>query len=126
MVVRWTFEDQTVPETYTFHVNPNDGGSPGWKKSITYQNTSAPDGKTLVFEGLPEIQELEFSGIILEEAHYNAFLEWWEKKRQVLLTDDLGREMWIYITAFEPKRIRRRSHPWAHEYTVRATILSWE
>jgi len=125
MVVRWLFEDTATAESYTFEVNPRAGGSPSYKKTISYQNTSAPDGKTLVFEGLDAAQEIEWEGVILQETQYDAFLTWYQKRRQIRLTDDLGRQMWIYIKSFEPKRRRGQSHPWLHDYTITAVILSW-
>lgn len=127
MVVRWTFTDASLatPETYTFEVNPVEGGTPTRKKTITYQNTAAPDGKTLIFEGRDEVQQFRFTGVLLTQTHYEAFLEWYEKRHQILVTDDLGREFWIYITSFEATRQRAVHYPWKHSYTVEATVLDW-
>ena len=125
MVVKWEFYDPIVLETYTFHINPNSGGSPAYRKNIAYQNTSAPDGKVLIFEGKDHPGEMEFSGVILEEAQLTAFQTWWQKRRQVRLTDDLGREYWIYITELETTRRWSLHYPWRHDYSVKATILDW-
>lgn len=124
-VVKWTFYDATTASTYTFAINPNEGGTPLRRKTISYQNTAAPDGKTLIFEGRDEPRKISFSGTLLEQAQLDAFETWFEKRHQVRVTDDLGREYWIYITSFEPKRARARSHPWKHTYTCEATILDW-
>lgn len=125
MVVRWTFEDPVEGETYVFHINPREGGSPSYDKTITEQNTTAPDGKTLLFEGQDQVQTLEWSGAILEQAHYDAYITWWRKRRQIKLTDDLGREYWIYITSFKPSRKRSRERAWRHDFTFSAIILDW-
>lgn len=124
-VIRWTIHDPVELETYEFHLNPREGGSPQYGKRFTYQNTSAPGGLTLIFEGQDEVQELSWDGVILEQEHYDKLLEWWDKRRQLLLTDDLGREMWIYIQSFQPKRVRSALHPWKHTYSCKAVILSW-
>lgn len=124
-VVRWTFFDAVTSSTYTFAINPREGGAPERNKQLVYQNTAAPDGKTLILEGRDEVQKLEFSGVILEQAEYDAFNTWYEKRHQVKVTDDLGRQFWVYLTSFKPKRERAASHPWKHTYTVSATILSW-
>jgi hypothetical protein len=124
-VVRWTFEDPTAAQTYEFEINPNDGGSPGYERNVSYQNTSAPDGKTLIFEGAPRAQELEFSGTLLTQEQYDAFVTWWQKKNQVKMTDDLGREWWIVITRFAPTRERSVHYPWKHSYSVTAVIVDW-
>ncbi len=123
VVVKWELFDGS--NTYTFLINPNEGGSPARKKSITYKNTAAPDGKTLVFEGRDEPGTMSFSGILLEQSQYEAFEEWFDKRMQVRITDDLGRQYWIYIESFEPKRVRARSYPWKHSFSISATILDW-
>jgi hypothetical protein len=126
MVVRWTFYDPVDLETYTLHLNPREGGNPQHRKRINYQNTSAPGGMTLIFEGQDEVRELTWDGVILEQAHYDALYAWWDKRRQILLTDDLGRQYWIYIISFEPKRVRAAHHPNKHEYSMKALILDWQ
>lgn len=125
MVVRWTFEDPVAAETWTFNINPREGGSPSYAKTVGYQNTTAPGGRVLIYEGQDQVQTLEWSGAILEQEHYDKYVEWWRKRRQIKLTDDLGRQYWIYITSFKPARKRSRDRRWRHDYTVSATILDW-
>lgn len=125
IVVRWTFYDPTVPQTYTFEINPNTGGTPSYAKTLSTSSTVAPGGKTLIFEGADQVPKFEFSGTILTEAHFNAFVEWWDKRRQIRITDDLGREFWVYIESFTPTRVRAVHHPWKHTYNVVAQILDW-
>lgn len=124
-VVRWTLYDPVELLTYTFHLNPNDGGSPQFAKRINFQNTSAPGGLTLIFEGQDEVQEISWEGTILEQAHYDALRSWWAKRRQLLLTDDLGRQFWVYLQTFAPKRVRAATRPWKHTYSMKAVILDW-
>lgn len=125
MVVRWTFYDPVEAETYTFEINPREGGSPNWDKRISEQNTTAPDGKVLLFEGQDPVQTLEWSGAIISQEHHDAYVEWWQKRRQIQLTDDLGRQYWIYLTSFKPTRMRAHSYPWRHNFTATALILDW-
>lgn len=125
IVNRWTFYDPINLTTYTFEVNPDEGGSPTMAKTVTYQNTAAPDGKTLVFEGRDQPPMIRFSGKILTEDQYDAMMEWFSKRHQIEMTDDLERSYWVYITSFNPTRIRARSHPWKHSYEVEATIVDW-
>lgn len=125
MVVRWTFYDPTIPETYTFDINPSEGGTPTRRKKIEYQNTAAPDGKVLVFEGRDEPQEFTFTGTILTEAHYTTLVNWFSKRRQIKVTDDLGREHWIYIKSFDATRQRAVHYPWKHSFTIEAVVLDW-
>lgn len=127
MVIRWTFTDPTgaTPTTYLFEINPSDGGSPALKKNVIFKNTAAPDGKTLIYEGRDDPATFTFSGTLLTQTQYNAFQTWFLKRQQILLTDDLGRSYYIYITAFTPKRTRAANNPWKHTYTVEAMTLDW-
>lgn len=124
-VVRWTLYDPVLLETYTMQINPNDGGSRQYKKNVNYQNTSAQDGNTLVFEGRDEPFQLEWSGVILEEQHLDDLISWFSRRRQVKLTDDLGRESWVYLTELAPKRTKAASHPWKHTYSMKAIVVNW-
>lgn len=123
-VVKWVFTDSVVPETYTFEVNPNEGGSPTRKKNITGQPTTAEDGTAVLYEGQDPRPTTTFSGTILTEAQYDAMIAWFNKRYPITVDDDLGRTMTIYITGFDPKRAQRRSHPWRHTYTVDVVILA--
>ena len=124
-VVRWVFEDPNTLAAYTFEVNPSEGGSPSYQKTISYKSTCAPDGKVIAFEGRDAPKSLEFSGVLFTEAEFDAFVEWWDKRYQVNITDDLGREFSILIETFVPRRERARSHPWKHSYSVTATVVDW-
>lgn len=122
-VTKWTFTDPVTSAGYTFIINPSEGGSPSYEKNIQYQNTAAPDGKVLSFEGRDNPKRLEFSGVLFTEAEYDAFVEWWDKRYQVVITDDLGRTFTILIESFVPKRERAVHSPWKHSYDVIATIV---
>lgn len=124
-VVRWTFEDLTTFEAYEFEINPNEGGSPQYSKHINYENTLAPDGLTLVFEGSDEPTKLSWSGTILTYEHYAVFVDWFEKRHPILVTDDLERQFVVYITSYQPKRQRSALRPWKHTYQMEATVLDW-
>lgn len=125
MTVKWKFDDLTDSSTYTFEINPNEGGSPQYKKTIQTANTAAPDGKTLIFEGRDEAQQLTFSGTILSQAQYDAMVTWFNKRHQVRITDDLNRAYMVYITSFEPKRVRAVHYPYKHTYTVNYIVVDW-
>lgn len=125
VVQRWRFDDLVTHETYEFEINPKEGGSPSYKKHINYQNTCAPNGKTLVFEGHDEPQVLTFTGTILTQTLYDAMVTWFSKRHQIKVTDDLGRSFMIYIMSFEPKRERSFHYPWKHSYQVSYIVLDW-
>lgn len=125
MVVKWTFLDPSDSSTAQFEINPSDGGSLPYERNITSESTVAPGGKTVLWEGARKTSESTFSGTILTESQYETMVEWFEKTHQVQITDDLGREFMIVIKRFEPRRVRARSHPWKHTYTVTYTLVDW-
>lgn len=127
-VVRWLFEDLTTatPATYTFEINPNEGGSLAYEKSIVTQTTSAFDGQVIVQEGQDKPLSSSFSGTILTEEGHDAMVDWFQRRHQIRVTDDLGRQMMIYITKFTPKRVRSALYPWKHTYTVDYIVLDVE
>lgn len=125
MVVRWTFSDPSTLETWTFTINPREDNTPGFEKNHTYANTSAPDGKVLVFEGRDNVRRGGFSGVLLTEEHYNTLHTWWDKRNQIEVTDDLGRSHSIIIEKFLPKRRRSQRYPWAHDYEVEYVVVDW-
>lgn len=124
-VVRWRFDDPVDLTSYTFAINPNEGGSPGFQKNFQYMTTAAEDGQTLVFEGRDQVQRIQFSGTLFTEAEHDAFVTWFNKRYQVQITDDLGREFSIVIESFIPKRVRARAFPWKHTYEVSAVVVDW-
>lgn len=125
-VVKWTFTDPVTAASYTFDVNPREGGTPTYEKTMTYTNTAGGEGRVLAYEGRDKPLDAQFSGVILTEDQYDSMLEWFQVRNQIYLTDDLGRVFTIYITRFESKRVRARSHPWKHEYTCSYVIIDWE
>lgn len=120
---RWTITDPGTGITETFLMNPDAGGSPSRKRTFTYQATAGVGGTTLVFEGRPEVQTLEFSGTLLTEAQYEFLDGCLDKANQVLLVDDLGRSFWVVFSEFSPTRVRAAHSPWKHTYTLRAIIV---
>lgn len=124
-MARWRFEDPILLTSYVFDVNPNEAARASYRKGMDYQNTAAPGGKVLMFEGRDEAQQLEFKGTILEQDQYEAMVEWFDKRYQLTVVDDIGRVSTIYITGFEATRQRALHHPWKHTYTVRYTLIDW-
>jgi len=124
-VVRWIFYDPSIAETYVFPINPQSGGSPAYAKTFTFKNTAAPDGKTLIFQGRQEVQTLEFDGVLFQQVEVEAFVRWWQKKNQITVTDDLGRNFSVVIQEFTPKRVRSAQHAWKHTYACKAVIVDW-
>lgn len=120
---RWSFTDPSTSETYVFLVNPNAGGSPTFKKTVTPLPLTASDGAMVLFEGRQTPPTIAWSGVILDESQYSAVVTWFGHSHQLELTDDLARVTTIYITDFTAKRAPRIHTPWRLTYDVKAILL---
>lgn len=124
-LVRWRFFDPSTLESHEFMYNPNEGGTPSLQKHFEYSKTAAAAGRTLVFEGRDEPQKITFNGIVLEQTEYDAMIYWFNKRNQIYVIDDLGRQFSIVIEQLTLNRKRSALHQWRHDYTVNATIVDW-
>ncbi len=123
-MARWAFSDDVLTETYSFDVNPNRGGTPSFEKNLTYSST--PAGSPIVFEGRDKPRTFTISGILREEAQLNALQSWYEKDYQIEITDDLGRQFWVFITDLEFQRAQTRRWPFRHTFTMNYIEVDWQ
>lgn len=117
--IPWTFFDGNV--TYKLPINPQQASMPTNNKVLTFQETCS--GKQVIYQGKPETKKISFSGVILEEAQYLSFREWFLKRKQVQITDDLEQEYWIYLKRFSPTRKRSNVYPWYMDYSAEGVLL---
>lgn len=125
MVVRWKFFDPILDQEFVFTFNPSEVSLPSYEKNITSRQTTASDGKAILFESQANVLEIGFNGVLFEESDYDWFLTWFNKKYQVKLTDDLGNEFWCYLTSFSSDRRRSFHHDWCMDYKAKAVIVDW-
>lgn len=123
MVVRWTLYDPVLGTTLEFPINPAESFLPNREKEFSIQQTT--QGKLIAFEGNEKPVEFNFSGTFLDEASYNFMTTWFNKRYQLRLTDDLGKQYWIYLKTFSPERKRSSNYRWAFKYSAQATVLDW-
>lgn len=123
--IAWRFEDRTEGTVEFMSLNPNEGASPAYTKTLTKEHTTAPGGarNVLIYEGADPVKEFPFSGVILTQAQYEFLYNAWNKRHPVQLTDDLGRVFVIYIESFTPRRVRSATYPWRHTYDASAVII---
>lgn len=123
--IPWRFEDLVEGTVALMPINPNEGASPSYQKSLTKSTTTAPGAaaRPLVFEGTDQVSQFDFSGVLLTQAHYQFLKDAWDKRHPVRLTDDLGRQFIIYFESFVPKRDLSRTYPWKHTYQATTVIV---
>lgn len=117
-MVKWKIYNPKTNAEVSFELNPSDGGAPERNRTMNYMARSGPNAGTIVFQGQEEVHKFTISGTILWEEQVEFFNNLFDLNHQVKLTDDLGREKWVYFTRFSMERMRKASHPWAHRYTM--------
>lgn len=123
-MARWNFQDNVISQNYNFDVNPNRGGTPSFQKNLSYSAT--PAGSSIVFEGRDKPRTFTVSGTLREESQLIALQTWFDKEYQVKITDDLGREFWIYITNLQFERAQTRRWPFRHTFTINYVEVDWQ
>jgi hypothetical protein len=123
-VKRWIFRDYSVPEEWTVDISPVDMGSPFGERNITIRSTSAKNGQALLFEGVRVPPTWEFSGSILDEAHYAELLRWSQKPNRIEIEDHFGRKVEGIIQSFTPRPQRSPSLYFKHEYSMTVLVTA--
>lgn len=120
---KWQLIDPVTNESYAFEINPNTGGSLTRQKNITYYSTTADDAQIVLYEGTDQPQLVTVSGTLLTQAQYTNLVYWYSKRRQVLLIDDLGRNIWVYFAQFTPNRKWTVQSPWRHDWSAQFYVI---
>lgn len=125
-MAKWVFTDYwNDTDTWTFEVNPNDGGSPAVTKNLLIAQNTSPNRVNIVQEGASNAPTVSFSGVILTQSQYEALESWYSKRILIKVRDDLGRDMYGVFTSFSPKRVRRARNPWYHTYDAGLTLAKY-
>lgn len=119
---RWSLRDPETGVIYEFDINPSAEDYQPYSKQISYQNTLP--GKSIIYEVTRDATTISWSGTIILQGHLAALQTWFDLGSAVELTDDLGRVFSIFITDFEPKRVRNATQPWLHTYDMKALVLT--
>jgi hypothetical protein len=123
MVTRATLYDPYLVVTASWPTNPSEGGEPSRRKSLSIIETTASDGRTIVFEGTPPPLEFEFRLTVLSLTERDFWVEWFSKPYQVQYTSDLGEQYWIYFDRLDMSRKRAINRPFKADMTAHAYEL---
>lgn len=121
-VVRWKFTDVHEkgyePYSYTFHINPNEASSALMEKAIAASANAGPKRGVILQEGRMSAPALQFSGVVLEQAHLEAMEYWYAKRILLDLDDDLGRRFRGIFASYQPERPYRSRNFWYHTFSA--------
>ena len=120
---KWTLSDPVTNTVYSMQINPNSEVTTA-QKTLTFEAVAAPSGAVLVYEGSDTPTTLTLTGTLLSQAQYSALWFFYQLRRQVQLTDDLGRVRWVYFTELNPTRVRSAQYPYKMTYSISLYVLS--
>jgi hypothetical protein len=118
--VAWTLTDNSTatPVTYSFEVNPKQFELPGRTSKLTQSATTAPNGQTIVSQGVDEVARGSFTGSIRTEAQFNNVRTWVDKWYPLTLTDDQGSPWEVIVQNYKLQRVKTANNQWRYEYTL--------
>lgn len=123
MSFRWTFYDPVLSTSYTVPFNPNKMSTPYQKRETSAFGVSPIDGWSRARRAPDTPMEWTFSGVTVDQAHYDALLALTQKTYPLTLVDHFGRVFTVRLLSFDtqPKNTRA-DMGWRHEYTVHGLI----
>lgn len=125
-VVKWQFFDLyqkgPSPWDYVFEINPNEGGALIMEKTVTQHSNTGPNRMTVLQEGQNSASTITFSGVILDQDHFEAMEYWFQKRVMLEIRDDLGRRYRGILSGWVPQRPRRTYNFWYHTYSATFTV----
>jgi hypothetical protein len=123
-MAKWTLTDNSTgsPVVLTFDINPNTFDTPGRNSNIITEQTTAPNGQTLVFQGRDKAKEASFAGAVLTQSFYNDLDTWKNKHYPLVLTDDQGSTWDVIFRTWRWKRIHRTNN-WRYDYQATVLVL---
>lgn len=122
-MAKWQFSDTETAQSYTFEISPREGGNRSRKKNIQTQSSLSGTGQTILYEGRDEVESFDFSGVLLTQAQHDAFIEWFNKRNKINVTDEAGNTTTVYITEYSPTRGPKHSHLDRKTYNIRALVI---
>lgn len=129
IVQKWTFYDPHDPNPatnlYRFPHNPNKMTTPFPEKNITTKATTALDGQVLIYQGMNNPAQWQFSGDLWTANEYDMLRSWvYERPRRVVVTDHFGRPITCILQKFDAVPAQKLRTYWRHTYTISAYVFS--
>lgn len=110
-------------------INPKSQGSLFADRAISSSRTVG--GTLLLTEGARPSAVMQFSGVILDKAQYDTFVDWYEgshSQRVITVTDHLGRSFKAVFSAFNPSSPEHAKttpgYAWYQPYEATLTLSS--
>ena len=121
---RWKIYDPETDTELTLPINPRETLGPPREKKI--EGNTSTQGAPVIFEGRQPITYLRTTGALLKEAHHGFYEAWFNVPNAVLLTDHLGRKMWVYMTKFAVTFRNRTVHKWSATHETEFLFIRWD
>lgn len=121
---RWQFTDPSVPETYTFRINPNQAGNPYTNKE--FGRSSGHNGQVSLFSVTPKTpREWTFGGVIRDQDQHDELDRWAKKRKVVRIRTHQSHIFEVVIQSYTPiDRQPTPTVPWRFHYTMTCLVLA--
>lgn len=120
---RWQFYDASVPETYTFRINPNQAASPYAPKE--FDRSSGTNGQVSLFHKVTKTpKEWTFGGVLRDQEQHDELDRWARKKKVIRVKTHQSLYYNVIIQAYTPvDRKPTPNVPWRLTYTMTCLVL---
>lgn len=121
----WKLTDNSTgsPVELELDINPNAFDPPGRAATVVAEQSTAPNGQTLLYQGRDQVRRASFSGVVTTQSFYDTLNTWKDKHYPLTLTDDLGNSWTILIEDWTWTRLRRAINPHRYDYTAKVIVL---
>lgn len=120
--IKWTLTDAIVGDSYTFSANPN-SDEEDYEKNLQFEAVVVPGALPLLYEGQDNPTSITLSGTFLSQTQHQTFVSWFNRRHQVLLTDDRGYGRYIYIYRYQATRKPSNLYKWRYDWTMTAYLI---
>lgn len=122
MGIKWTLTDSVIGDSYTFNANPN-SDEESYQKNLQFEAVVLPGNLPLLYEGQDTPTTVTFNGTLISQTQWQTFVSWFNRRHQVLLTDDRGYSRFIYIYQLQGTRKPSAQFKWRIDWQMTAYLI---
>lgn len=119
---RWVLTDAVRSDSYTFNANPN-SDQEQYQKNLQFEAVLIPGSLPLLYEGHDTPTAMTLSGTLLSQTQWQTFVNFFNRRHQVLLTDDRGYGRFIYISNLQGTRKPSALFKWRMDWQMQAYMI---
>lgn len=124
-VVKWVLQDPTSGGVnYLFPINPSKMSPPHAARVFVTEHSTAPDGRTLTFEGAPVGVDWQIEGVCRTQDFHDTLETFLALPRRLYLIDHLRRAWTVSLEDVKWSRLAEAYNDWAFTYQMKTIIYA--